>query len=142
MRTNPVRNAYEYVSTKKLVTCKRCGTKDLAWVKFKSGKWALVHTGSERPFYSGQNQTPQAAPGMVYALKTSYHNCGQEALQAARYAVDADLARGLADAVTVKADMPLPELQNMVATMAQHARIKDAAKCAVDYFFAEVLYRQ
>lgn len=73
---NPIHNAIELVSERKLVTCKRCNAPDLAWVKLKTtGKWSLVNTSFARPFYHGENSTPEAPRGYRYAIKMSYHSC-------------------------------------------------------------------
>lgn len=77
---NPARNAYALIPTRKLVACKRCGEAALAWVKLASGKWALCHTSTTRPVYSGQYQAPESAPGMVYANKLRFHKCNESRL--------------------------------------------------------------
>lgn len=95
---NPARNAYEIVRIKQLKACNRCGEKNLAWVKLASGKWALCHTSTERPVYTGQNKTPEAAPGTVYANKLRFHRCNETRMLDAYAALDnlkADCYRAL-----------------------------------------------
>jgi len=79
---NPINNAIKAITKRDLVTCKRCGCHDLAWVQFKSGKWGLVETASRRPFWRGDGPCPEG----LYALKFNYHRCddyrkGQAAIE-------------------------------------------------------------
>jgi hypothetical protein len=68
---NPIRNAVKEISKKDLVTCKRCGCPDLAWVQYKSGKWGLVDTAVQRPLWRGDGPAPEG----LFALKFNYHRC-------------------------------------------------------------------
>jgi len=77
--TNPIRNAVVPLTPRDLVRCKRCGCPDLAWVQFKSGKWAPVQTACRRPLWRGQGPAPEG----LFALKFNYHRCEEyRALQA------------------------------------------------------------
>src|SRR5258708_15838296 len=96
---NPIRNAVVLVLEKKLVSCKRCGCPRLAWIQLKSLRWVLCETSIKRPFYTGDNQTPEAQPGTVYANKTAIHDCGKLALSNARYGVETDLSPALPKAI-------------------------------------------
>lgn len=69
--SNPIRNAIKPITKRDLVSCKRCGCPNLARVKYASGKWGLVETSVERPFWRGDG----AAPEGLWALKFNYHNC-------------------------------------------------------------------
>lgn len=77
---NPARNAYEMVRTRDLKSCNRCNESGLAWVKLKSGKFALVHTSALRPVWAGHNQRPEAPQGFVYANKLHFHHCNETRL--------------------------------------------------------------
>lgn len=68
---NPIRNAVVQISKRDLVSCKRCGCPDLAWVKYKSGKSGLVETATQRPLWRGYGPAPEG----LFALKFNYHNC-------------------------------------------------------------------
>ena len=70
---NPIRNAIQSITRRDLVTCKRCGCPDLAWVKFKSGKSGLVKTAGERPFWRGEGPAPEG----LFALKFNFHRCDE-----------------------------------------------------------------
>lgn len=70
---NPIRNAVVQISKRDLVTCKRCGCPDLAWVTYKSGKRGLVKTAGERPLWRGDGPAPEG----LFALKFNYHNCAE-----------------------------------------------------------------
>jgi len=131
---NPIRNAVELASERKLISCKRCGCPRLAWVQLKSQRWVLCETSYKRPFYTGDNQTPEAQPGMVYANKTRIHNCAAHALSNTRYAVEADLSQALPKALEGFTDVAA-----QLYAIGQNKRIKDAANTAVDFFFSEVL---
>ncbi len=73
MSRNPIRNAIVPITKRDLVTCKRCGCPNLAWVKFKSGKFGLVETACERPLWRGDGPAPEG----LWALKFNFHNCEQ-----------------------------------------------------------------
>lgn len=68
---NPIRNAVVSITKRDLVSCKRCGARDLAWVQFKSGKWGLVETACQRPFWRGEGHAPEG----LFAMKFKYHKC-------------------------------------------------------------------
>lgn len=70
---NPIRNAIVPITKRDLVSCKRCGCTDLAWVKFKSGKSGLVETAVTRPFWRGNGPAPEG----LWALKFNFHNCDE-----------------------------------------------------------------
>lgn len=74
---NPIRNAVVEISKHDLVTCKRCGCPDLAWVTYKSGKHGLVETACSRPLWRGQGPAPVG----LFALKFNYHNCAEYTAQ-------------------------------------------------------------
>lgn len=68
---NPIHNAVKEITKRDLRSCNRCGCPNLAWVQFKSGKWGLVETACQRPFWRGEGQAPVG----LYALKFNYHRC-------------------------------------------------------------------
>lgn len=68
---NQIHNAVVSITKRDLVSCKRCGCPDLAWVKFKSGKSGLVETAGTRPFWRGEGPAPEG----LWALKFNYHRC-------------------------------------------------------------------
>jgi hypothetical protein len=70
---NPIKNAVIQITKRELVTCKRCGCTDLAWVKYKSGKSGLVQTAVRRPLWRGEGPAPEG----IFALKFNYHNCDE-----------------------------------------------------------------
>lgn len=71
MSRNPIQNAVLPISKRDLKTCKKCGCPNLAWVQFKSGKWGLVHTTTERPLWRGEGPAPEG----LFAAKFAHHNC-------------------------------------------------------------------
>ncbi len=70
---NPIHNAVKEITKRDLRVCNRCGCPDLALVQFKSGKWGLVQTAAQRPFWRGEGPAPVA----LYALKFNYHRCDE-----------------------------------------------------------------
>lgn len=114
---NPIVNLIQSISPRDLKTCNRCGCPDLAWVKFKSGKWALVHTSTSRPFWHGDSQAPQG----LWAVKTSYHNCAEyiakqaeRATELAKYQTAIDDKKMRSDWCHPKADNPIEILKDAV----------------------------
>ena len=73
------------ITERDLRVCNLCGCTDLAWVKYKSGKWGLVHTTTRRPGYSGEHEAPRG----LWAVKTAFHKCADyKAKKAAKKAAE------------------------------------------------------
>ena len=73
MSRNPIHNAIREITKRDLRVCNRCGCPDLAWVQYKSGKWGLVETAVQRPFWRGEGPAPEG----LFALKFNYHRCDE-----------------------------------------------------------------